>query len=140
VNSREAVRWRLAGSSLMKSPGWKKKSGEKKPTWDCMVREILNACADKKREKLQYSQLRQCLLSLFTYHCEDVEPPADMIDEDEDLFAQYQHSQSAFRDAEIDEASEDDFSWVNEDEWQRAVEGAGRKPQKTVTEDIVMDE
>lgn len=55
-----------------------------------------------------------------------VEPPLDMVDEDEDLYAQYQHAGQTKGGVESDD---DDafFSSLNEDEWQLAA-----------TEDVIM--
>ncbi|UZJ54408.1 hypothetical protein CBS101457_003728 [Exobasidium rhododendri] len=58
-------------------------------------------------EEIKREEAASCILH-------EIEPPADMIDEDEDLYAQYQHSQSTARDVEFDEEEEDDFSWKSD--------------------------
>jgi hypothetical protein len=63
-----------------------------------------------------------------------------MFNEDEELYAQYQHAQGMIEDH--DSGSEDDFSWLNEEDWQRALEGAERNalPVQKPTEDVVMSD
>lgn len=80
------------------------------------------------------------LIIKFSFSLTDVEPPADMMNEDEELYAQYQHAQGRCEDH--DSGSEDDFSWLNEEEWQRAIEGAERnaRPLQTPTDDVVMSD
>ena len=73
----------------------------------------------------------------------DVEPPADLADEDEELYAQYQHSQH-LEEAEYEQEDEsldygDDDSWLNNEEWQRAIDGVERALSKT-NEDTLMSE
>jgi len=59
-----------------------------------------------------------------------------MIDEDDDLFAQFQHAQNTTTYADFDGNYEDDF---DEDEWQRAVEDIESTARKEkVMEDTPM--
>jgi hypothetical protein len=63
-----------------------------------------------------------------------------MFDEDEELSAQYEHAQSRME--KYDSGSEDDFSWLSEEEWQRAIEGAERNrlPLERLIDDVVMSD
>lgn len=73
--------------------------------------------------ELSWSTLELILHDLLSLA--DLEPPEDLLDEDEELFAQYQHAQNTASTTDLDEEdSEDDFSWLDEEGWQRAIEGA----------------
>lgn len=64
-----------------------------------------------------------------------------MLDEDEELYAQFQHSQSTHKGTDFEEGSDDDFSWVKEDEWERAVDEAStitRRGGERPAEDTIM--
>lgn len=63
-----------------------------------------------------------------------MDPPADLTDEDEDLYAQFQHSQGRNTAEEI---SEDEDAWLEDEEVQRALDGIerGLNPEDTLMTD-----
>jgi hypothetical protein len=64
-----------------------------------------------------------------------------MIDEDEELFAQFEHAQNTVnRNEDMIDQDDDDLSWLNNDDWQHAMQGAEQDVRRgtSITEDTVM--